>query len=88
MELKIHIDAERAEKLAYLQQHGAPDPTTLLVQAIDQNYQRLKPAQKNAYQIFEELGLIGCMNGVENLPATDHPSIRERLQQKRQQGTL
>lgn len=88
MELTIHLDAERAQKLAYLQQHSTQDPTGLLVQAIDQNYQKLRPSPKNAYQIFEEFGLIGCMDSSALLPPTDHPSIREQLQQKRRQGTL
>ncbi len=88
MELTIHLDAERAQKLTYLQQHSAQDPTDLLAQAIDQNYQKLRPSPESAYQIFEEFGLIGCMDSGASLPMVDHPSIREQLQQKRQQGTL
>lgn len=88
MELTIQLDPDRAKKLAYLQQHSNQNPAGLLAKAIDQTYQELKPAQKNAYQIFEELGLVGCMNGDEPLPKTNQPSIREQLQQKRQQGTL
>lgn len=88
MELTIQLDAERAQKLAYLQTHGNQDPVSLLSKVIDQTYQEMQAPQKNAYQIFLEHGLIGSMDGSEPLPDVDEPSIREYLQKKRQEGTL
>ncbi len=89
MELTIQLDSERAKKLAYLQTHRNQNPSILLAQAIDKTYQELSTEpKKSAYQIFEEAGLIGCMDGTETLPETDYPSIREHLQEKRRQGRL
>lgn len=88
MELTIQLDAERAEKLMYLQTHGDQDPVSLLSKVIDQVYQEMKAPQKNAYQILTEHGLIGSMDGREPLPEVDEPTIREYLQKKRQEGTL
>jgi hypothetical protein len=82
MELTIHLDPDRAQKLTYLQQQTHQDPTSLLSQAIDKTYQQLNPPQSHAYPIFEALGLIGCMDSGEDLPTTRYPAIREQLQQK------
>ena len=88
MELNIHLDPESAKKLAYLQQYEAQDPASLLTKAIEQRYQSLCPPSESPYHVFEKLGLVGCMDGMENLPLTDQPSIREKLHQKRREGTL
>ncbi|MEM9948224.1 MAG: hypothetical protein AAF810_19480 [Cyanobacteria bacterium P01_D01_bin.36] len=89
MEITIQLDTERAKKLAYLEEHSGRDPASLLAEVIDQAYQKAKPKKKNAYQIFEEFGLIGCMDSdSEPLPETDHPEIQEYLMEKRQKGTL
>ncbi|MEL6814093.1 MAG: hypothetical protein AAFP03_04670 [Cyanobacteria bacterium J06598_3] len=88
MELTIQLDAESAQKLTYLQKHSGQDPASLLAQVIEQAYQEMQAPKQNAYQIFEEFGVIGCMDGEDELPQTDEPSIRKHLQKKRQQGTL
>ncbi|MGD1865975.1 MAG: hypothetical protein ACFB0D_15605 [Phormidesmis sp.] len=89
MELTIQLDAESAKKLVYLKEHSNTDPASLLAKVIDQAYQEIQPNKKGAYALFEEFGLVGCMDGDDiSLPETDHPSIRESIQKKRQQGTL
>ncbi|MEN8447341.1 MAG: hypothetical protein ABG776_20275 [Cyanobacteria bacterium J06555_13] len=51
-------------------------------------FQAMQSPKQSPYQIFEEFGVIGCMDGEDELPSTDEPSIREHLQSKRQQSRL
>jgi hypothetical protein len=92
MEVKIHLEAEQARKWEYIQQHGLQDPGELVYQAvgaaIDQYYRTLQNSTKTALEQFQDFGLVGCINDMQDLPPTDHPSIREYLIQKRQQGRL
>ncbi len=92
MEVTINLGAEQAQKLAYIRQHGQKDPGELIHQAvesaIDTYYRKLQDSPQTALERFQAFGLVGCMNGSEELPPTDQPSIRDYLNQKRQQGRL
>jgi hypothetical protein len=92
MEVKIYLEAEQAQKWVYIQQHGLQDSTELIYQAvgaaIDAYYHRLQNSSKTALERFQAFGLVGCMDGTQDLPPTDQPSIRDYLNQKRRQGRL
>ncbi|NDJ19761.1 hypothetical protein [Myxacorys almedinensis] len=92
MEVRIYLEAEQAQKWRYIQQNGLQDPSELIEQAvgaaIDTYYCILQDSAKTALERFQAFDLVGCMNGMPDLPSTDHSSIQEYLNQKRQQGRL
>jgi DNA polymerase III delta prime subunit len=88
MEVMIRLTDEQARKLAYIQQQTNQNVTDLVLQAIDQQYEQLHELQKNPLDIFEELGLVGCIDGDPNLSANYKTVISDYLDEKQKQGHL
>lgn len=87
MEVRIQLTDEQARKLAYIQQQTNQNVTDLVLQAIDQQYEQLYGAQKTPLDIFEELGLVGCIDGDPNLSA-NYKTVISYLDEKQKQGYL
>jgi hypothetical protein len=51
-------------------------------QAIDPYSQPLQPPEKTPLEIFEELGLVGCIDGEPDLSINYKPLIHQHLQEK------
>jgi hypothetical protein len=74
MEITIQLDSKHAAQLAYIQQRSHLDPATLVNQTIEQEYAKLQSSSPTPLQIFEEAGLIGCLEGPPNL-STNYKSV-------------
>jgi hypothetical protein len=86
MQLITQLDDDAANKLTYIQQQTGQDTEAILKTAIEQYYQQLQPSQKTALDIFQDLGLVGCIDADPNLSTTYKSVISESLAQKYQQG--
>jgi len=62
MRIEIQLDEEQAEKLAQLQQQTQQNQEVVIKQAIDAYHQQLQYPSKNAIDLFEQVGFIGCDN--------------------------
>jgi hypothetical protein len=66
--ISLNLEDEQIRKLQYIQQQINLDLSELVSHnvstLIDEHYQQLQ--SQNPLQIFEELGLVGCINGEPN----------------------
>lgn len=74
MQLEIELDNDSVEKLAYIQKQTNQDVNDVIKQAIEQYYNQIQTTQvstlqnqKSALTIFNELGLVGCIQGDPDL---------------------
>lgn len=88
MEITIQLTDDQARKLTYIQQQTNQDVADLVSQAIEQHYEQLQGSQKTPLDIFEELGLVGCIDGDPNLSASYETVINDYLNEKQKQGHL
>jgi hypothetical protein len=84
MEITIQIDAEHAAQLAYIQQRSHLDPAAVINHSIEQEYAKLQAASSTPLQIFEEAGLIGCLEGTPNLSVNYKSIISDYIAEKYQ----
>jgi hypothetical protein len=82
MDVPQRFDDEHAEKISYIRQQTNQDIIAILNQAIDLYYQQLQPSEKTPLEIFEELGLVGCIEGDPNLSTNYKPLIHQHLKEK------
>lgn len=92
MEIKIQLEEEQAQKLAFIQQHDDQGSTEMIHQAvreaIEAYYQKLQQPPQSALERFQNFGLVGCMDGKDEAVSTDDAEIQAYLNQKREQGRL
>lgn len=74
MDVSQKNDGEHIGKMNYARQQ--PN------QAIDPCYQPLQPPEKTPLETFEELGLVGCIDGEPDLSTNYKPLIHRHLQEK------
>jgi hypothetical protein len=74
MEITIQLDSQHAAQLAYIQKISNLDPATVVNQTIEQEYAKLQASSPTPLQIFEEAGLIGCLEGSPDL-STNYKSV-------------
>ena len=86
MQIITHLDDDAASKLTYIQQQTGQDTEAILKTAIEQYYQQLQPPPKSALDIFQDLGLVGCIDADPDLSTNYKLLISESLKQKYQQG--
>jgi hypothetical protein len=86
MQIITQLDDDAANKLAYIQQHTGQDTEAILKAAIEEYYRKLQPPQKIALDIFEDLGLVGCMNTDPDLSTKYKSVISRLLEHKYEQG--
>jgi hypothetical protein len=85
MRIITHLDAA-ANQLAYIQQHTGQDTEAILKAAIEKYDQQLQPQQKSALDIFQDLGLVGCIDADPDLSTNYKSVISQSLEQKYEQG--
>jgi hypothetical protein len=74
MQIVIQLEDDAVSKLTYIQQHTGQDTEAILKAAIEQYYQQLQPQQKTALDIFQDLGLVGCIDADPDL-STHYKSL-------------
>jgi hypothetical protein len=67
MQITAQLDDDAVKKLNYIQQQTGQDVEAILKAGIDWSYQQLQSPQKTALDIFQDLGLVGCMEAEPNL---------------------
>jgi hypothetical protein len=71
MNITIHLEDEQVRKLTYIQQQTDLDLSVVvsrdISEVIETHYQQLQTKRESPLQIFEELGLVGCIDGDRNL---------------------
>ncbi|MBE9009709.1 CopG family transcriptional regulator [Pseudanabaenaceae cyanobacterium LEGE 13415] len=77
------LDEDAANKLTYIQQQTGQDTETILKTAIEQYYQQLQPPQKTALDIFQDFGLVGCIDADPNLSTNYKSVISESFEQSK-----
>ena len=75
MNLHISLTPDRAAQLAYLQQQNQQDATTIIQNAIVREYEQAQSDCPNAFQLFEDAGLIGCIDGPADLSTHYKPLV-------------
>ncbi|MEB3233700.1 MAG: hypothetical protein VKJ64_22015 [Leptolyngbyaceae bacterium] len=94
MNVTTAFDGESADKLAYIQAQTNEDIAEILDRAlaglgvarIDWYYQQLRQPAKSPLEIFEDLGLVGCIDDAEpDLSSAYQSHIQGYLQDKQQQ---
>ena len=86
MQIITQLDDDVANKLTYIQQQTGQDTEAVLKVAIEHYYQQLQPRQKTALDIFQDLGLVGCIDADPDLSTTYKSVISQSLKQKYEQG--
>ena len=100
MHIEIELNKNTAEKLKHIQQRTGEDIAQIISHALDLYYQQLQsqsqlelaetqPPKKSAFEVFQELGLIGYIkdgdpNLSTNYKALVHKEIEERHERERQ----
>ena len=82
MDITIHLTEEQTEKLTYIQEHTNQDLTALLDQAIEQQYERLKPSNSDPLKVLKESGFIGCGKGGADLSTNYKEILKEEWSTK------
>ena len=88
MDITIYLEDEQAQKLPYIQQRTSQDAAVLMRQAIDRQYEQLVAERQTPLEIFEDLGLVGCMEGEPDLSTNYKAVVSDYLDEKHQQGRL
>lgn len=86
MQIITQLDDDVANKLTYIQQQTGQDTETILKAAIEQYYEQLQPPQKSVLDIFQDLGLVGCIDADPDLSTTYKSMTSQSLEQKYEQG--
>jgi hypothetical protein len=86
MQIITQLDDDVANKLTYIQQQTGQDTEAVLKAAIEQYYEQLQHPQKTALDIFQDLGLVGCIDTDPDLSTTYKSVISQSLEQKYEQG--
>jgi hypothetical protein len=84
MEITIQLDPEHAAQLAYIQKRSHLDPAAVINHSIEQEYAKLQATSPTALQIFEEAGLIGCLEGSPDLSVNYKSVISDYIEEKHQ----
>jgi hypothetical protein len=84
MQIITQLDDDAASKLTYIQQHTGQDTEAILKAAIERYYQQLQ--QKTALDIFQDLGLVGCIDADPNLSTNYKSVISQSMEQQYEQG--
>lgn len=87
MQIEIQLSDDQARKLAYIQQHTQQDIFDLIDQAIEAQYQNLQP-KKTPFEAFQELGLVGCIEGRLDSSENYKTIVHQYLQEKHDQSCL
>lgn len=82
MHITTDFDEDHAGKLTYIQEQTNQDISEILNQAIDLYYQRLKPAEQSPLDIFQELGLVGCIDAEPDLSSNYKSVLHEQIRTK------
>jgi len=82
MHAATDFDDEQARKLTYIQQQTNQDIAEILSAAVDWYYQKLQPAQQRSptaqaspLDIFQALGLVGCIQNADADLSTHYKSL-------------
>ena len=86
MQIITQLDDDVANKLTYIQQQTGQDTEAVLKVVIEHYYQQLQPLKKTALDIFQDLGLVGCIDADPDLSTTYKSVISQSLEQKYEQG--
>lgn len=82
-QINTPIDLETTDKLAYIQQLTNQSLSDILQSAIDDYYQKLKLQQKkNAFELLEESGFIGCCSVESDLSVNYKQVLATELETK------
>lgn len=96
MHIATDFDEEQAEKLNYIQQQTNQEIAEILSAAVDLYYQKLQPSeqsnstvQRSPLDIFQELGLVGCIKDADANLSRDyktlvHQEIEEKHEKEQQ----
>jgi len=83
MDITIHLEAEQARKLEYIQQQTNQDAASVInrpiAEAIDLCYQNLQPSP---YEILMQNGFIGCGSGNPDLSTNYKTLLQQDLELK------
>lgn len=79
MHIATQFDDEHAEKLAFIQQQTQQEIAEILNRAIDLYYQQLQVPEKSPLEIFEEVGLVGCIDAEPDLSSNYKPVVKQYL---------
>ena len=88
MNVTAQFDGEQADKLAYIQSQTNEEVGEILNRAIDLYYRQLQPPTKSPLDIFEDVGLVGCIDADPNLSSRYESHVQDYLQQKHDQDRL
>lgn len=90
MYINTNLDNDRAEKLTRIQQQTNEDIAQIIGHALDLYYQQLRtqvknhqPHEKTPLEMFEELGLVGCIkDGDPNLSTNYKSIVHQAIEEK------
>jgi hypothetical protein len=88
MHITAQFDDDHADKLAYIQQQTNEEFGEILSRAIDLYYQQLQTPAKSPLDVFEEAGLVGCMEAEPDLSSAYKSHIQNYLENKQSQSRL
>jgi hypothetical protein len=88
--ISLNLKDEQIRKLQYIQEQTNLDLSELVSRnisaLIDEHYQQLQP--QSPLQIFEELGLVGCINAEPNFSSNYKTVVLGYLNKKGEQNSL
>ncbi len=82
MEIITQLDPKYTDKIALIQKQTQQDLSEIIGKAIDLYYQTLQTDSLNALQLFQDAGLVGCIDTDPSLPY--RAVIQEYLEQKQE----
>ncbi|MEO1402359.1 MAG: CopG family transcriptional regulator [Cyanobacteria bacterium J06635_1] len=85
MHIATEFDEDHAGKLTYIQQQTNQDITDILNQAIDLYYQQFQPPEQSPLEIFQEAGLVGCIDADPDLSSNYKTILRDQMKEKHEQ---
>lgn len=93
MHVATDFDDEQAGKLTYIQQQTNQEIAEILSAAVDLYYQKLhsseqasSTAQQSPLDIFQELGLVGCIKDADANLSSDYKTlIHQEIEEKHAQ---
>ncbi len=88
--ISLNLEDEQIRKFQYIQQQTNFDLSELVSRnistLIDEHYQQLQ--SQSPLQIFEELGLVGCINEEPNFSSNYKVVVSNYLNKKGEQNSL
>jgi hypothetical protein len=84
MEIITQLDPKYSDKIASIQKQTQQGLSEIVGKAIDLYYQTLQADAPNALQLFQDAGLVGCLDTDPSIPYQS--VIQEYLEHKQERG--